>query len=313
MSVAKILFAGTPEFALASLRALHAAGHIPAAVLTQPDRPAGRGKQLGESPVKQFASMHDIPVWQPATLKGPDVIARITSAKPDLIIVAAYGLILPRAVLDIPRAGCLNVHASLLPRWRGAAPIQAAILNGDAQTGISLMRMEAGLDTGPVYARNSIPIGDDESAGELHDRLAKLGGEMLVKHFAEIVAGTLPAEPQDNAQASYAKKIAKHDARINWRAPVEEICRKIRAYNPVPGAVLELQGEQVKCFRAQPIAAAPASAGTVISADKHGIAVACGSGALRLDEVQRPGRRRISGAEFAAQSGLVGEQLGWLS
>jgi methionyl-tRNA formyltransferase len=310
MTAAKILFAGTPEFALASLRALVDAGQQPGAVLTQPDRPAGRGKQLQSSPVKQFATASGLITWQPATLRDPGVVRRIADLAPDIIVVAAYGLILPQAVLDIPPAGCLNVHASLLPRWRGAAPIQAAILHGDAETGVSLMRMEAGLDTGPVYAMRSISIGDNETAGELHDRLAVLGGQLLTERFREIIDGTLQAVPQDDALASHAGKIARRDAAINWTVAAAEIARKIRAYNPVPGAYFECGGEHVKVFRAQAIAAEAAAAGTVITAGKQGIEVACGQGALRLEDLQRPGRRRISAAEFAAQSALTGIRLG---
>jgi len=191
MNTAKLLFAGTPDFALASLRALVNAGFVPAAVLTQPDRPAGRGKKLTASPVKKFALEEKIPLWQPETLKDPEVVSKMIDMRPDVIIVAAYGLILPPAVLDIPRHGCLNVHASILPRWRGAAPIQQALLEGDSETGISLMQMEAGLDCGPVFVCSVTSIGASETAGELHDRLALLGGELLVARLAEILDGTL--------------------------------------------------------------------------------------------------------------------------
>ncbi len=313
MSAAKLLFAGTPEFALASLRVLHDNGYIPAAVLTQPDRPAGRGKKMTASPIKYFAVTHSIPVWQPTTLKDPEIVAQIAAVAPDLIIVAAYGLILPQAILDIPAQGCLNVHASLLPRWRGAAPIQQAILNGDQQTGVSLMQMEAGLDTGPVFASCTTPIGNDETAGELHDRLAVLGGDLLLRHLDKIITGSLQAEAQDDALATYAGKIRKRDASITWSDSAREIDRKIRAYNPVPGANFECGGEVVKCFRAQVSRATGASAGTVIAAGKDGIDVACGDGVLRMTELQRPGRRHINAAEFAAQTKPAGKRLGWLS
>ena len=215
MTQARVLFAGTPEFALASLRALVDHGVVPIAVLTQPDRPAGRGKRLTQSPVKQFAAEQGIDVLQPKTLRDPAVVEELAALKPDLLVVAAYGLILPQDVLDIPAMGCVNVHASLLPRWRGAAPIQAAILNGDEQTGISLMSMTAGLDCGPVYASDALPIGDDETAGELHDSLAKLGGRLLVRHFDDILDGRLEAVDQDESLAVYAPKIQKEDARID--------------------------------------------------------------------------------------------------
>jgi len=313
MSAAKLLFAGTPEFALASLRALCNAEYIPQAVLTQPDRPAGRGKKMTASPVKLFASERSIPVWQPATLKDQDVVAQIAAAKPDLIVVAAYGLLLPQAVLDIPTHGCLNVHASLLPRWRGAAPIQQAILSGDSETGISLMHMEAGLDTGPVYVRSGTPIENDETAGQLHDRLAQLGAELVVRHMQEILSGSLQAMEQDDAAATYAGKIRKRDASINWSDSAEEISRKVRAYNPLPGAIFKCGDETIKCFGAKEVVAEGAVAGTVVAVGKEGIDVACGKGVLRLTEVQRPGRRRISAREFAAQSDPTGKRLGWLS
>jgi methionyl-tRNA formyltransferase len=313
MNAAKLVFAGTPEFALASLSALVDGGYAPAAVLTQPDRPAGRGKKISPGPVKKFALQHSLPVWQPTSLKDPDIVAQIAAEKPDLIVVAAYGLILPQAVLDIPAKGCLNVHASLLPRWRGAAPIQQAILNGDRETGISLMEMQAGLDTGPVYASSSTPVGDDETAQELHARLAILGGELLLIHIPEILAGNLVAEPQEESLASYAGKIRKRDASIMWGHSAEEISRKIRAYNPVPGANFDCSGEVVKCFKAQSLAMQGAPAGTVIAAGKDGIDVACGEGVLRMTELQRPGRRRVNAGEFAAQTSPTGKRLGWLS
>ena len=271
MSAANILFAGTPEFALASLKAMHAAGYAPTAVLTQPDRPAGRGKKLTASPVKQFAEINELPVWQPATLKDADVVAKIEAAEPKLMVVAAYGLLLPKAVLDIPEAGCVNVHASLLPRWRGAAPIQQAILHGDVETGISLMQMDAGLDTGPVYAMSRTEIGAEETAGELHDRLARLGGELLVEKLPQILSGSIAARAQDDSGATYAGKIRKRDANINWTLSAQEIARKIRAYNPVPGANFECGEEIVKCLRACATESGSGPAGTVIAAGKDGI------------------------------------------
>ena len=310
MTAAKLLFAGTPDFALESLRALHAAGYVPVAVLTQPDRPAGRGKKLTESPVKQFAAGHDIPVWQPETLKDADMVAQIAATKPDLMIVAAYGLLLPQAVLDIPAHGCVNVHASLLPRWRGAAPIQAAILEGDSETGITLMQMEAGLDSGPVLASAAINIDAHDTAGSLHDRLATLGGELLVQKISAILDGSLEAIPQDEEKVTYAGKFRKQDAAIDWSCPADRISRKIRAYDPVPGASFDLNGEIIKCWKAEAVDGGESPVGTILSADKKGVDVACGEGALRMLEIQRPGRRRVTAAEFSNQSKLIGKRLG---
>jgi methionyl-tRNA formyltransferase len=309
MSDARVLFAGTPEFALASLRALTNAGITPLAVLTQPDRPAGRGKRLTASPVKRFAVDQDIEVLQPVTLKDPGTVAQIAAFKPDILVVAAYGLILPQNVLDIPKKGCLNVHASLLPRWRGAAPIQAAILAGDAETGVSLMAMTAGLDCGPVYVEEAIAIGDEETAGELHDRLATLGGELLVRHFDAIVGATLHATEQDDSRATYAGKISKQDARLDWQRPAVELHRRVRAYNPVPGAFFLLDDTPVKCWQASVVAGATGTPGEVLSADRDGIVIACGRDALRLDSLQRPGKRPVTAGEFAGSVALAGRRL----
>lgn len=308
MKSPRIIFAGTPDFALASLQALVAAGHQPCAVLTQPDRPAGRGKQLTASPVKRFALDQDVPVLQPATLRDPEQIAALAALESDLMVVAAYGLILPQPVLDVPRAGCLNVHASLLPRWRGAAPIQAAILAGDEQTGVCLMAMEAGLDTGPVFACKPTAIGEQETAGELHDRLARAGGELLVKHLDDIVTGRLPAKPQDDARATYAPKIRPAEAQLDWQRDAEELARCVRAYNPVPGAWFMLEDERVKCWQARPVAGS-GPAGSVLAAGAEGIEVACSRDALRLERLQRPGKRPVTAGEFAAQFDLAGRQL----
>lgn len=310
MSAATILFAGTPDFAQVSLQAIVENGYAPAAVLTQPDRRAGRGKRLTASPVKSYAQSVEIEVWQPETLKNAGVVADIAALKPELMVVAAYGLILPQAVLDIPVRGCVNVHASLLPRWRGAAPIQQAILNGDDETGICLMQMEAGLDTGPVYARSATPIGANETAGELHDRLARLGGELLVRHMTELLQGSMNPVSQDDATATYAAKIKKGDAAIKWTDDAPAILRQVRAYNPVPGASFESSGELIKCWQAELLADLEGQSGRVVGAGKAGIDVACGRGGIRLTAVQRPGRKRISGSEFAAQTSLIGVRLG---
>lgn len=309
MTAEKLLFAGTPDFALHSLRSLCEKGFVPVAVLTQPDRPAGRGRKLNISPVKKFAREHDIAVWQPETLKDAGIVRKIADVNADLMIVAAYGLLLPQAVLDLPERGCVNVHASLLPRWRGAAPVQAAILAGDEVTGISLIQMEAGLDTGPVLASATIEIGADESAGELQDRLAELGGELLVGKIADILDARLEPLPQDDSLATYAGKVRKENAVIDWRRAATEISRMIRAYNPVPGARFELDGEIVKCWKAEPVEEVAGPAGNIVAAGKDGVIVTCGEGALRLIEVQCPGKRRIAAAELARQKNLGGKRL----
>ena len=310
MTDTRVLFAGTPEFALASLRALTEAGILPLAVLTQPDRPAGRGKRLTASPVKQFALDRGIDVLQPPTLKDPEAVAQIAAFEPDLLVVAAYGQILPQNVLDIPARGCLNVHASLLPRWRGAAPIQAAILAGDKETGVSLMAMTAGLDCGPVYVEEAIAIGQEETAGELHDRLAALGGELLVRHFDAIVNTALKAIEQDDSRATYAGKITKQDARLDWQETATVLHRRVRAYNPVPGAFFLLEDMSVKCWRAAVVdGVSGAAPGEIVSAGRDGIVVACGRDALRLESLQRPGKRPVTASEFAAAVAITRRRL----
>ena len=312
----KIVFAGTPEFARASLEALVDSGRVPVAVLTQPDRPAGRGRKLTPSPVKQYAADQDIPVLQPATLRDEQAAAELAALEPDLLIVAAYGLILPQNVLDIPTHGCLNVHASVLPRWRGAAPIQAAILAGDETTGISLMAMTAGLDCGPVYHIEKIDIGAGETAGELHDRLALLGGRTLTEQLDAIVTGALEAVPQDDSLATYAPKIEKADAEIDWSLPAVAVARRIRAYNPFPGAFTTIrpqgglpQGDRIKIWRVTETEGT-GEPGIVLQFDRDGIVVACGERALRLEELQLPGKRRASAQEFLGQADLAGQRLG---
>lgn len=309
MKPPNVIFAGTPDFAVASLQALVGSGVTPIAVLTQPDRPAGRGKRLSASPVKQLAEELGIPVLQPKTLRDASVVAELKALQPDLMVVAAYGLILPQDVLDVPRAGCLNVHASLLPRWRGAAPIQAAILAGDEQTGVCLMSIEAGLDSGPVYSSDAITIGETETAGELHDRLAELGGRVLAKHIAEIASGKLIAKAQDESLVTYAGKIKTDDAAIDWQQPARDIERQVRAFNPVPGAWFMQGEERIKCWRARPIAGLDAPPGTVVAAGQDGMVVSCGDGALSIESLQRPGKRAVTAGEFANQVNIVGQQL----
>lgn len=304
----RLVFAGTPDFALTSLKALVESGRRPVAVLTQPDRPAGRGKKLTASPVKQYAEQQDIPVLQPVTLRDDDVVAQLRSLHPDVLIVAAYGLILPQNVLDIPTRGCLNVHASVLPRWRGAAPIQAAILAGDETTGISLMAMTAGLDCGPVYHIDEVAIGASETAGELHDRLAALGGDCLAAHFDAIVAGHMAATEQDESLATYAPKIEKKDAEIDWSRPADELARQVRAYNPFPGTFFFAGDTRIKVWRATAVDGG-GEPGTILQCDRDAVVTACGAGALRLDELQLPGKRRVAGHDFAGQLDLSGQRL----
>jgi methionyl-tRNA formyltransferase len=318
MKDARVIFAGTPEFARVSLAALVEAGVTPELVLTQPDRPSGRGKRLTASPVKCYAEQHRIAVMQPSTLRDASVQAELSALKPDVMIVAAYGLILPQDVLDIPARGCINVHASLLPRWRGAAPIQAAILAGDESSGISLMSMTAGLDCGPVYLSESVALADDETAGSLHDRLANLGGELLVASLDDILEKRITPEVQDEAAACYAGKVQKQDAKLDWSHSAEELQRRVRAYNPVPGAFFfaSATGSQggdplrIKCWRAERISCAPAKPGTVLASGHDGVVIACGRDALSLLELQLPGKRRIGAREFSAQLDLVGRVLG---
>ena len=318
MKDARVIFAGTPEFACASLSALVDSGVVPVAVLTQPDRPAGRGKHIMASPVKRYAEKHGIPVLQPVTLREDGVVSDLAALEPDVMVVAAYGLILPQNVLDIPSRGCINVHASLLPRWRGAAPIQAAILAGDKFSGISLMSMTAGLDCGPVFIASQIEIADDETAGSLHDKLAKLGGDLLARHLDDILENRIEAVPQDETVATYASKIQKPDAQLDWSRSASELERQVRAYNPVPGAFMfapadAAQAEdslRIKCWQAQSVEDISAMPGTVVASGADGIVVACGRGALRMLELQLPGKRRIAAREFSNQLDLVGRVLG---
>jgi methionyl-tRNA formyltransferase len=294
----RLVFAGTPEFAAAALDALHRAGHEIALVLTQPDRPAGRGLQPSPSAVKKLASELALPLRQPQTLKEPAAVDEIERVAPDAMIVAAYGLILPATVLDLPKRGCINIHASLLPRWRGAAPIQRAILAGDAETGISIMQMDAGLDTGPVLLEEALPIAPDDTAKSLHDRLAALGARLIV-HALE----ALPApRPQDSSRATYAAKLDKKEAVLDWNESAEILDRKIRAFNPVPGATTQHGKTSLQVWHARRSAEAGSAApGTVIASSPGGIVVACGGGtALELTELQRAGGKRLMAAAFIA-------------
>ncbi|HPA00918.1 MAG TPA: methionyl-tRNA formyltransferase [Chiayiivirga sp.] len=300
----RLLFAGTPDFAVPCLRAALEGGSV-LAVLTQPDRPAGRGRQPQMSPVKQVALEHGISVLQPQSLRETEVQAQLAAFAPDLLIVVAYGLILPQAVLDIPRFGAWNVHASLLPRWRGAAPIQRAIEAGDGETGVCLMQMEKGLDTGPVLLRAATPISDEDTGGSLHDRLAGLGADVLAEGLLQLAAGKAPlAVPQDHAQATYAHKLDKAEARLDWAQPAATLARRIRAFNPWPVAEVQLEGERLRIHRAVAVAGNGAP-GAVLLAGREGLVVACSDGALRLDVVQRDGGRAISATDYLnARPGL---------
>jgi methionyl-tRNA formyltransferase len=295
----RIVFAGTPEFAVPALRACAARGEV-VAVYTQPDRPAGRGRQLQMSPVKQAALELGLPVQQPLNFKSEEALDMLRSYEADLMVVVAYGLILPQAVLDTPRLGCWNVHASLLPRWRGAAPIQRAIAAGDTITGVCLMQMEKGLDTGPVLLQLKTPIGPKDNGGSLHDRLSQLGAEVLRDGLTLARAGmSLQAEAQPEAGVTYARKIEKSEAKLEWDLSAKALADHVRAFNPWPVAETELQGERVRVYQAQILAEDSGKPpGTVLAAGKAGIDVACGQGTLRLLALQRDGGRVQSAAEY---------------
>ena len=299
----RLIFAGTPEFASVALRALVAAGHDIALVLTQPDRTAGRGLAVKASPVKHAALEHGLQVAQPASLREPALHARFAALTADAMVVAAYGLILPAEVLAIPRLGCLNIHASLLPRWRGAAPIQRALLAGDAETGITIMRMEAGLDTGPMLTRAPLPIDPGDTAGTLHARLAVLGAAEIVAALARPEAAWTEAVIQDNARATYAAKITAADTPVRWSQPAAAIERQIRALDPVPGVSALLPGMPLKLWRAN-VAAGTGAPGSVLALTNDALTVACGEGALAIYELQRAGGRRLSAGAFAAGARL---------
>ncbi len=301
----KVVFAGTPEFARVALEAIAAAGHEIALVLSQPDRPAGRGMKLQASPVKQCAVASGWPVAQPRSLrldgKYPDEASAaretLLAAKADVMVVAAYGLILPQWVLDLPPHGCLNIHASLLPRWRGAAPIHRAIEAGDAETGITIMQMDAGLDTGDMLLREAVVIGTDNTA-RLHDRLATLGGRMIVQALANIGGLTRTVQPTDGI--TYAHKVEKHEAQIDWAQPADAIVRRVRAFDPFPGANSPLDGETIKLWAAHAAVGEPSRAapGTILAVDDAGVAVAARDSVVLLTELQRPGGKRLAVADF---------------
>jgi methionyl-tRNA formyltransferase len=314
----RVVFAGTPEFAAAALAAVHAAGFAVPLVLTQPDRPAGRGMKLTASPVKRFAVEQGIDVAQPPSLrrngKYPEdaagAIDLLRATSHDVMVVAAYGLILPQEVLDIAPHGAINIHGSLLPRWRGAAPIHRAIEAGDTETGITLMQMDAGLDTGPMIRDARIPILPNDTTGTLHDRLAQLGAELVVEGLRDLERdGRLPSTPQPAEGATYAEKIAKHEAALDWRRPAGVLARQIRAFDPFPGAFGTLDGVAVKIWAGQALAsAAGAQPGTIVDVGPDGVVVACGEGALRLTQLQKPGGKRLPVREFLAGAQLASGQ-----
>jgi methionyl-tRNA formyltransferase len=301
----RLIFAGTPEFAERALRALLDAGHEIALVLTRADQPAGRGQRLQASPVKALALAHGLTVFQPRSLRDADAQQRIAEVAADAMVVAAYGLILPPAVLAMPRLGCINIHASLLPRWRGAAPIQRAIEAGDAVTGVTIMQMDAGLDTGAMLLAREVPIAADDTGGSLHDKLAQCGAALIVEALARLARGALPAEPQPAEGATYAAKIQKTETLLDWRLPARTLADRVRAFDPFPGSVLHLArgGEPLKLWRARAAQAGeappPASpSGAVLRVTAEGILVACGAGALWLLTLQKPGGRRLPAAQF---------------
>ncbi len=310
----KVVFAGTPEFAAVALRAIHEAGFSVPLVLTQPDRPAGRGMQLQASSVKQYALAHGMPVAQPLSLrtdsKDPEraeqaraAHAQLLALDYDVMVVAAYGLILPRSTLDI--RPCINIHGSLLPRWRGAAPIHRAIEAGDVDAGVTIMEMEEGLDTGPMLLMEGLPIEATDTTGTLHDKVAALGARMIVEALHKMAAGQLVATPQPEAGVTYAAKITKEEARLDFALPADVLARKIRAFNPFPGANGVVDGVAVKIWHADAVDG-NGTPGQVLQADAGGIVVACGAGALRLTELQKPGGKRLAAAEFLKGFALTG-------
>lgn len=307
----RLVFAGTPDFAVPSLQAVLAAGYTVAAIYTQPDRPAGRGRLLRASPLKTCALAAGIPIHQPATLRDAAVQAELAALQPDVLVVAAYGLILPPAVLAIPRLGCINVHASLLPRWRGAAPVHWALLAGDAVTGISIMQMDAGLDTGPVLTQAVFPIPRGITGGELYQQLAILGAETLLATLPALLAGHATPQPQDQSLVTYAAKLSKSDLELDWSQPALALERRVLTFNPEPVARTLLDGQMLRIWRAwaesESTAALP---GVVLRQEREGIIVATGDGVLRLTELQLPGARPLPVAAFGNAHRLTGRRLG---
>jgi methionyl-tRNA formyltransferase len=312
VSALRVAFAGTPQFARMALEAILHSRHRVVGVFTRPDRPRGRGQHRSASPVKEAALAAALPLCEPLTLQDGPALQSLAQWRADVLVVVAYGLILPRSMLEAPRLGCINVHASLLPRWRGAAPIQRAILAGDASTGITLMRMQAGLDTGPILLQHPWTIGATDTAGSLHDALATLGSRTLIEGLDHLAATRMDGTPQPEEGVTYAAKITKAEARIDWHLGAADIERRVRAFNPQPIAETALGEERLRIFEARIEAGDgdPAAApGRVIAAGDRGPIIQCGAGALALTRLQRPGRRVVAGREFAAGSDLLGQQL----
>jgi len=315
----RILFAGTPEFAVEALKAILAAGYQVCAVYTQPDRPSGRGRKLRKSPVKVLAEQENIIVHQPLTLRDAAEQQTVRSFQADIMVVVAYGLILPAAVLEAPRLGCINIHASLLPRWRGAAPIQRAIQAGDEESGITIIQMDEGLDTGPMLLRRCLPISDNETGGSLHDRLARLGGETVIEALEGLQQGRLTPLAQDEAQACYAPKLQKSEARLDWRLSAPQLERQCRAFNPWPVTFTELDdGRKLRVWSAQAMTwscfegaggLTEPEAGTVLAVSREGIDIACGEGVLRLLQLQLPGGRKLGVRDFVNAAPLRAGQV----
>jgi methionyl-tRNA formyltransferase len=306
----RIIFAGTPDFSVPPLRALLDSTHQVVAVYTQPDRPAGRGRKLAEGPVKQTAKAAGVPVYQPVNFKEAGALSGLQALDADLMIVVAYGLLLPVAVLEAPRLGCVNIHASILPRWRGAAPIQRAVLAGDRESGVTIMQMEKGLDTGPMFLIKRLPLAPNETGGSLHDRLATLGAEALMEALPGIADGSLVPQPQDDSQSNYAKKLDKAEARIDWRQPAEQIERLVRAFNPWPVAHTAYEDANLRVWEAHVVSGVGAAPGTVMTADRQGIDVATGDGLLRITRLQMPGKRAMAAEDFLNAHPIQGVVLG---
>ncbi|HEY5298594.1 MAG TPA: methionyl-tRNA formyltransferase [Verrucomicrobiae bacterium] len=301
----KIIFMGTAELACASLEKLARDKNFQiAAVVTQPDKPKGRDLKLQFSPVKILAEKLGLKILQPAKARDEKFISEVRELKPDLIVVAAYGQILPQAILDLPKFGCVNVHTSLLPKYRGASPIQSAILNGETETGVTIMKMDAGMDTGAILAQARTPILPEDNSQTLHDRLAQCGAELLIETLPNLIAGKISPQPQNNAEATYAAKIKKEDGKIDWNDPAQKILNRLRAFTPWPGAFIflktELKSPLLKIWRAEIVEQSNGVAGTILSADKNGIVIACGKNSLRILELQREGGRRLNAQEFLA-------------
>jgi methionyl-tRNA formyltransferase len=294
----RIVFAGTPDFSVPILQSLLDSKHSVVGVYSQPDRPAGRGRKLVPGPVKQLALQHSVPVFQPLSLKNADAQRELAELKPDLMVVVAYGLILPQAVLDLPGRGCVNLHASLLPRWRGAAPVQRAILAGDNESGVCLMQMEAGLDSGPVLAEVRTDISSADTAGTLHDRLSQLAAELLAVYLDDLEQGNLEPRIQDEALVTYAGKLDKSESAIDWQQDATYLERQVKAFNPWPVAQTRYDNKAMRIWNARAIDGSAGTPGSVVAAGKQGIDVACGNGCLRLLEIQMPGAKRLGAADF---------------